>query len=181
VPSSSTGGAADPMALVPGDEGESRDRRRDTTRLRRVGYPIGGCSNPRGGTWGARAWICRQQGRLATHRYEITSHLLGRPSRLPVACSHPDIAPSDPLPMPWWIHHRSHAWTRLGPLDRADELTCRSGHGPCSALTADSFPAPHRLVSHQLRGHRIRPAASAQTFHVGNAHRKLRGRIGFLR
>jgi hypothetical protein len=46
---------------------------------------------------------------------------------------------SAPSPLSWRIHHRSHAWTRLGPLDRADELTCRSGHGPCSALTADSF------------------------------------------
>jgi hypothetical protein len=54
------------------------------------------------------------------------------------------------------IHHRSHAWTRLGPQVRADKLTCRYGHGPSSALIAGSFfPAPHRLVSHQLCGHRV--------------------------
>jgi hypothetical protein len=54
------------------------------------------------------------------------------------------------------IHHRSHAWTRLRPHVRADKLTYRSGHGPCSALTAGSFfPAPHRLVSHHLCGHRV--------------------------
>jgi hypothetical protein len=75
---------------------------------------------------------------------------LGRPSRLPVACSRPDIAPSDPLPMPWRIHHRSHAWPRPEHRVRADELTCRSGHGPCSALTTGSFfPASHRLASPQ--------------------------------
>ena len=71
------------------------------------------------------------------------SRRLGWPSQLPLACSHPDIAPSDPLPMSWRIHHRSYAWPRLGHRIRADELTCRSSHGPCSALTAGSFFPAH--------------------------------------
>jgi hypothetical protein len=68
---------------------------------------------------------------------------------------------SAPSPLSWRIHHRSHAWTRLGPLDRADELTCRSGHGPCSALTADSFfPA---LVQNRIPSGAVRLLTGARS------------------
>jgi hypothetical protein len=68
---------------------------------------------------------------------------------------------SAPSLLSWRIHHRSHAWTRLGPLDHADELTCRSGHGPCSALTADSFfPA---LVQNRIPSGAVHPLTGARS------------------